>query len=423
MCIEPDPTQPPSPSVGDLFFAEVFDPVNRADPYELYARMRAQSPVLDAGNQLWFTFDYELANTLLRAKNVSSDERKSAFFRETAIHDERLQRFAEQEPLMLFMDPPDHTRLRRLVASAFTPRRVEQLVPRIQELTDQLIDAMPDSGVFDLVPALAHPLPVAVICELLGVPRSDEPIFMEWSNDLARGIDPSALRSEADELAITNAQEALDLYTRDLLDRRRADPGDDLLSSLLEVRDGEDRLTEDELVNLVILLLIAGHETTVNLIGNGAVALMRHPEQLQRWRVDPSLDKSAVDELLRYDSPVQMGMRVLLEPWELGPNYNNTMVPAGAQVLTLLGAANRDPAMFDNPEVLDLSRDNAARNMSFGGGIHHCLGMALARVEGQIALGSLVRRFGRLELAAEPEVRARFVLRGFESIMVDVSVD
>lgn len=407
-----------TPSVGDLFLAEAFDPANRADPYGLYARTRAEAPILDAGNGLWLTFDHHLAHTLLRSRHVSSDERRSSFFQANLPNDERFQRYNEREPLMLFMDPPDHTRLRRLVAKAFTPRRIEQLVPRIEELTSGLLAAIEPGASVNVIDAIARPLPVAVICELLGVPGEDEPVFSQWSDALARAVDPGALKTEEESLMIEQAELEIQDYTRELLDRRRRTPGDDLLSSLLAVRDGDDRLTEMELVNLVILLLIAGHETTVNLIGNGIVALARHPEEFARWRADRGLTPGAVDEVLRYDSPVQMGMRVLTEPWDLGADYGDVVVPEGEQVLTLLGAANRDPAMFDRPDEFDITRDNASRNMSFGGGIHHCLGMALARTEGQTVLGGLVDRVSSIDLVAEPDISPRFVLRGYERVEV-----
>ncbi len=407
-----------SPTVGETFLAEVFDPVNRADPYDLYRRMREQGALLEAGNHLWFTFNHELAHGLLRAKNISSNEHRSTFFQEMVGVDERFQKAAEQQPMMLFLDPPDHTRLRDLVNRAFTARTVERLVPRIEELTTQLLDAIPSDAdgvsTFDAVANFAHPLPVAVICELLGIPREDEAVFSGWSDQLTKGIDPGVLRTPEDELAIEQANEELELYLAHILEDRRANPQDDLLSELLAVRDGEDRLSEQELISLVGLLLIAGHETTVNLIGNGLVALMRNPDQLARWKADPSIAKTAVDELLRYDSPVQLGMRVLTEPMEL----DGQVVAAGEQVLTMLGAANRDPAVFEDPETLDLTRSNAARNLSFGGGIHHCLGMALARLEGQIALSAFIDRFETMELAAEPPIRERLVLRGFQEIQI-----
>lgn len=405
------------PTAGDLFFAEVFDPANRADPYPLYERMREQGPLFDAGNNLWFIFGHELANSLLRAKGTSSNEQNSTFFKKMLEVDERMLKFAEEEPIMLFLDPPDHTRLRKMVSAAFTPRTVERLVPRIQKLTDELLDAVAGESSFELIEHFAHPLPVAVICEMLGIPKSDEPLFSEWSNLLTQGLDPGVLRSEEDNERIEVGRDELMAYTSELLAARRNKPEDDLISELLAVRDGQDRLSEDELVKLVVLLLVAGHETTVNLIGNGMVALLRHPDQLARWQADPAIRKSAVDELLRYDSPVQLGMRVLVEPTELG----GVEVPAGDQVLTMLGSANRDSAVFDDPNTLDLTRTNAARNLSFGGGIHHCLGMALARVEGQIALGSLIERYDSIELASDPDVRARLVLRGYDNVVMNVA--
>lgn len=406
---------------GTAFLMEAFAEEHRADPYPLYARMRAQSPVLEGGNNLWFTFGHDAAHSLLRAKNVSSDEKRSAFFAtQIEAGDERALRFAEEESMMLFLDPPDHTRLRSLVSSAFTPRTFERLVPRIQSLTDELLDELADAGAdgstVDLISAFAHPLPVAVICELLGVPRSDEAIFGDWSNTITQSLDPGVLRSEEDNVRIDNARDEVVAYIGRLLERRRDEPGNDLVSALLHARDGDDKLSESELVLMVTLLLIAGHETTVNLIGNGLVALLRHPDQLQRWQADPQLDKRAVDEILRFDSPVQLGMRVATEPLDV----SGVTIPAGDQIISILGAANRDPAVFVDPDTLDLARSNAARNMSFGGGIHHCLGMALARTEGQIALGSFVRRFPSVRFADEPTLRARFVLRGYDTIPVTI---
>lgn len=413
-------TDAATPTAGELFLLEAFDPANRADPYPLYARMRADAPVLNAGNNLWFTFTHGGANGLLRARGTSSNERNSNFFKQNVAEDQILQEFADREPIMLFMDPPDHTRLRSLVSSAFTPRTVESLVPRIQAITDALLDDIAeraaDGEPIDLVDSLAYPLPLTIICEMLGVPTEDEAIFSAWSSTLAAGLDPGPVQTEEEQRQMLKANEELEAYTRDLLARRATDPGDDLLSALLSVRDGEDQLSEMELVNMVVLLLVAGHETTVNLIGNGVIALLRDRPQLEAWQADPEFDKNAVDELLRYDSPVQFGMRVLMADTDV----EGQMIPAGDQVLTVLGAANRDPEVFVDPDRLDLTRSNAARNMSFGGGIHHCLGMALARVEGQRAIGTLIRRFPDLELAGEPELRARLVLRGYEKIPITV---
>jgi len=318
---------------------------------------------------------------------------------------------------MLFLDPPEHTRLRKLVSAAFTPRTVELLASRIEELTATMLDSIAEAGSVDLIETLAYPLPVAVICELLGVPREDETIFGLWSTTLTKGLDPDILISEADADAIAQARVELDSYTRDLLKRRHNSPGEDLLSGLLAVRDGQDRLSEAELVSMVLLLLIAGHETTVNLIGNGMVALLRNRDELRRWQNEPRLGKNAVEELLRYDTPVQLSGRTLTEPMTI----HDVEIPTGDQVITLLGGANRDPVLFDAPNALDLGRDNANRHMSFGGGIHHCLGAALARTEGLIALGRLIERFPTIELTEEPKVGQRFVLRGFEEINIEVS--
>lgn len=402
---------------GTAFLMEAFEPATRQDPYPLYAKMREQNPLLAAGNGLWFAFTHQTTQDVLRSPNMSSDERRSNEFRENLQHDPKYQQFKQREPLMLFMDPPDHTRLRKLVSRAFTPRTVERLVPRIVTMTDAALDEIAGAGPVDLREALAYPIPIAVICELLGVPEHEARSFQDLSDDLTLSIEPGVLRTPEQETAIEHAYDGLQLHIGDLLQRRRVEPGDDLVSGLLAARDGDDKLSEIELINMVILLLLAGHETTVNLIGNGAVALLRNPDQLRMWQDDPSLDRQAVDELLRYDSPVQFGMRVVTEDYSIG----DVVVPAFDQITCLLGAANRDPAVFDNPDQLDLRRHNSFANMSFGGGIHHCLGMALARTEGELVLGSLLRRFKKIELVAEPVVRPRFVLRGYESIMIEAS--
>jgi len=402
---------------GSAFLVEAFDPANRANPYPLYARMRETVPVLDSGIGLWFAFSHGATHTLLRSRNTSSDERRSNEFKANLATDERLQKFAETEPLMLFTDPPDHTRLRSLVSRAFTPRTVEKMRPRLESLADELLDTIDGVGSIDFVERIAYPFPVTVICELLGVPVADIELFQSMSDALALAIEPGVLRTEAQELAIDAARVELGEYTAELLRDRRQTPRDDLLSALLEARDGDDRLSEPELINMVILLLLAGHETTVNLLGNSVVSLLRNPDQLEVWKQNPGVTRNAVDELTRYDSPVQMAMRVLIEPTEI----DGVRAPAGDQIITILGSANRDPAVFDNPDRLDLCRENAATHMSFGGGIHHCLGMALARTEAEIVLGALVRRFDNLQLQAEPESRPRFVLRGYESVVLSAS--
>jgi cytochrome P450 len=326
---------------------------------------------------------------------------------------------------LLFMDPPDHTRLRGLVARAFTPRRIEDLRVATQAITTELLDAMAArSGPVDLIEAFAYPLPVRVICTLLGVPARDEAIFTDWSRGIARSVDPSILRSPEVEAAIVEARQGLQTYLGELLAERRRRPGDDLLSALAAVDVDGDSMGAREIVSLAQLLLVAGHETTVNLIGNGTLALLRHPDQLALLRDDAALIGNAVDELLRFDGPVQFSRRVVLEDLTV----DDVVIPSDTVVLTGLGAANRDPAHFGpDADTLDLTRRLAPQHLSFGGGVHHCLGAVLARAEGRAAIGSLVRRFPDLALApdprdgGEPAWNGRMILRGLDRLPVSVS--
>jgi unspecific monooxygenase len=317
---------------------------------------------------------------------------------------------------LLFMDPPDHTRLRGLVSRAFTPRRVEGLRATVETMCAGLIGQITDTGSesFDLIERLAYPLPVQVICSLLGVPAADEAVFTGWSRALSRSIDPSVLRSAEDDRAIEEAELGLHGYLTELLALRRTHPGDDLLSDLLAVQDGSDRISPAEVVSLAMLLLVAGHETTVNLIGNGTLALLRNPDQMQLLRDSPEQVPGAVEELLRYDSPVQISQRIVTEDMEL----SGRKVRTGDEIVLMLGAANRDPAVFGEAATLDVTRADAHRHVAFGGGIHHCLGAALARLEGQVAFAALLSRLGQLELAGEPVRRPTFTLRGLEVLPV-----
>ncbi|MGH3801663.1 MAG: cytochrome P450 family protein, partial [Pseudonocardiaceae bacterium] len=293
---------------------------------------------------------------------------------------------------MLNSNPPDHTRLRRLVTAAFTRRRVEQLAPRIQQITDELLDAMATAAQVDLVDAFAYPLPLTVICELLGVPTDRRAEFREWSSTVVNGVLAGTDNYIAGCTAIVR-------YLRELVEAKRAATAEDLLSALVAVRDGEDRLTEDELISMAFLLLVAGHETTVNLIANGVLALLTHPEQLALLRTQPDRLAAAVEELLRFDGALQLAtFRRTAEPVNIG----GVTIPAGEIVMPALLAANRDPACAAHPDVLDITRtDNP--HLAFGHGIHHCLGAPLARLEGRIALGSLLARFPRLRLAVPAE--------------------
>jgi cytochrome P450 PksS len=315
---------------------------------------------------------------------------------------------------MLDLDDPDHGRLRALVSKAFTPRIIERLQGRIETLCEELLDDMERQrerkGGTDLVASYALPLPATVIAELLGVPAEDQDRFHRWSNRLV------SVSSGRDMLRALPAALSFVRYLRRLVEQRRADPEDDLITALIRAEEAGDRLSEDELLAMAFLLLVAGHETTVNLIASGTLALLEHPEQTERLRRDPSLTKTAVEELLRYTSPVELATERYARKYT---EIRDTRIPRGELVLAVLGSANRDERHFENPDVLDLARD-PNRHLAFGrGGVHHCLGAPLARMEGQIALNSLLRRFPGARLAMAPEDlhwRRGLFLRGLEKL-------
>jgi cytochrome P450 len=313
----------------------------------------------------------------------------------------------------LFQDPPDHTRLRALVSQPFTPRAVEALRSRIADLVEHLLEQR--SGSFDLIGGFAYQVPVLVICELLGVPEADRGRFGAWSAAVAAGLDNVA-NPEAEVLARGNAgAEGLTEYFRWLVGERRRQPGQDLLTGLIHAEEAGDRLSEDELLATCVLLFFAGHETTVNLIGNGVLALARHPDQLARLRANPGLIVSTVEELLRFDSPVQRTGRDAREDAQI----NGRQFLAGDRLILLIGAANRDPRQFPDADRLDITRPNAATHLSFAAGIHYCVGAPLARLEAQIALGALVRRAEHLQVLTDsPTWRRTFVLRGLSELPV-----
>ena len=313
---------------------------------------------------------------------------------------------------LLTMDPPDHTRLRLLVAGAFTPRAIAGLEPWIRELTVRLLTAADGAAGFDLIDALAFPLPIAVICHLLGVPAEDQAQFRAWGHDVAATLDP---QTAATAQAQTRAAElALTGYLQDLVRERRANPDDSILSALIAAEEEGDRLSSGEVVSTALLLLIAGFETTVNLIGNGTVALLGDPDNWNRLRQDPALVPAAIEEMLRYDSPVQLTSRIATEDVEVG----GSMIEAGRAIIVSIGGANRDPEVFEQPDEFRIDRPDPGRHLSFSLGTHHCLGAALARLEGRIAIEELTRRYPTLELAAPPTRRPLLVLRGFESVPV-----
>ena len=379
------------------------------DPYRVYAALRERDPVhrsrLMNG---WLFARHADVDTILRDnRRFSNDPRKGKLSRQ-----QRANLPSDEELTILLLDPPDHKRLRALVNKAFTPRAVNALEPRIRSLLGTLLDAVDDTAGFDLMQAVAQPLPVIVIAEMLGVPPKDREQFKIWSDQRARSLEPVL---DAQERAASNAAgKALDAYFQPIVKERRSAPKNDIISALARAEEEGDRLTEREVLNMLRLLLIAGNETTTNLIGNGILALLRHPDQLQRLRDDPGLIPAAVDELLRFDSPVQTTFRRALEDCEV----NGFPLRERDNIVLLLGAANRDPDAFDDPDRLDVGRGDRS-HLSFGRGIHHCIGAPLARLEGRIVLETLLERFSQISLLTErPRFRNSVVLRGLESLPI-----
>ena len=377
----------------------VSDEVAR-DPYAVYRRLRNRDPVhrmrlIDA----WVLTRYEDADAMLRDHERFGAENRR-------FYDAGLT-------TMLDIDPPDHTRLRALVSRAFTPRSVSRWHGRVQEIADRLLDEVADHDRFDLIAALGYPLPVTVIAEMLGVPAEDMDRFEGWSNDIALIVEPILTPAQVE--GVRRATGELFAYFETIVEARRHEPRDDLVSALLAAEEEGDRLSREELLSTMLLILVAGNETTRNLIGNGMMALLRHPDQLKRLRDNPELLEPAVDELLRYDSPVQLDGRVVREDLELGGKRLRT----GQKVIALLGAANRDPDAFQHPDALDIARSGKS-HLSFGRGIHYCLGASLALLEARIAFRGLLDRFPSVRLAAEPRYRDGIVLRGVESLWIEV---
>jgi cytochrome P450 len=390
--------------------ARLMRPATRADPYPLYDGLRRHD-LFRSPLGVRATSHHATAASILRDQRFSSSPLHRGGYRPPSYPDGD-PRAGLPAADLLTLDPPDHTRLRRLVSGAFTPRAIADLEPWIRDVTGRLLTQVDATAGFDLIDALAFPLPIAVICHLLGVPAQDQAKFRAWGHDVAATLEPQSERavenqSRSSELALTE-------YLRDLVGKRRADPDDSLLSALVAAEEEGDRLSSGELVSTALLLLVAGFETTVNLIGNGTVALLGDREQWDRLAREPALVPAAVEELLRYDSPVQLTSRTATEDVDMG----STVIRKGASVIVLIGGANRDPGMFDHPDRLTLDRPNASRHLSFSLGIHHCLGAALARLEGRIAFEELTLRYPGLRLAGTPARRPLLVLRGFESVPV-----
>lgn len=430
----------------------MLDPKFRRDPYPLYKRLRSREPVHHSMMGVTLVSSYEGVSQLLRHPATSSNE-LNADLRIRAGRSGRgvigelpgrtimalAGRAAARHPdnvftdmnrrFLISIDPPDHTRIRGLASRAFTPRIVETSRPMIESVAARLIDRIRDQPAtsrepVDLMSEFAYPLTIEVVCQLLGVPVEDYDRFAEWVPPLVRGIDVEGLASKERAAAAEAAATSLDKYFRGIISERRSDPRDDLLSQLviasgsddptLDDPTGDNRLSEEELVAFAILLFGAGHETTANLIGNGLVQLFGHPGELARFRDDPTCRRNGVEELVRFDSPVQLVQRTSLEQIEI----DGETIPAGRLIIGLLGSANRDPDRFERPDELDLEREHC-QPMSFGFGIHHCIGAWLARAEAEIALSMLLEQFDGLRLAVEsPRWRPSIIFRGLESLPV-----
>ena len=383
------------------------------DPYPHYGRLRNTDPMHVNAHGAFVASRHAEVSVVLRDKRFGKDYVERTVRRYgPKIMEEPI--FRSMSHWMLQQDPPDHTRLRGLVVKAFTARRVEDMRPRIQEVVDQTIDAVIEQGHMDLIEDFAFRLPVTIICDMLGIPEEHREAFYKSSRDGGRILDPVPLSPQ--EIATANASGTMArMYFEQLFEMRRKNPGNDLTTQLIQAEEAGDKLSNEEMTANIILLFGAGHETTVNLIGNGLLALHRNPDQLALLKANPSLITNAIEEFLRYDSSVQLTGRVALEDIE---DLGGKRIPKGETVLCLLGSANRDPAVYpDRPDRLDVTRPNV-KPLSFGGGIHFCLGAQLARIEAEVAISTLLRRLPdlRLDDAQNPEWRPTFVLRGLKHL-------
>jgi cytochrome P450 len=390
-------------------------------PHQTWLRMRREAPVrpvvMPRGLPVYLVTRYADVRSALADPRLGKDSRRlnELFMRQHTGHEADAPDgdSGALDNHMLDSDPPDHERLRRLVNKAFTARRIEQLRPRIEEISRDLLDAMAGEREVDLLDAFAFPLPITVICELLGMPVEARDDFRRWSNLLLSG---------GVEAQVRDAERSMTKAMIELVAQKRAHPGDDMLSAVVQARDADDRLTEQEVTSMAFLLMVAGHETTVNLIGNGMLALLRHPDQLAALRADSSLLPGAIEEFLRYQGPLSHAtLRFTLEPTEIG----GVLVPEGEIVLVALGSANLDEDRFPDADRLDIRRDPGG-HLAFGHGIHYCLGAPLARLEGEIAFTGLLNRFPAMELAVDPDDlrwRPGTIIRGLEKLPVRLTND
>ena len=402
--------------VQPLFFNPL-QPGYIDDPHPHLAEMRERDPVHESPFNTWILFRYDDVFRLLRDPSLSVSESHLEH-----VDEERLAAFVdaygrepEQSTGMLNVDPPDHTRLRRLVSKAFTPSIIEGLRPMVRRRVDEILDRMDERGTADVVTELAFPLPFDVISEMLGMPEADKDLIAGWSAAIVKTIDP--IISEEDIRAAAEADRLMSAHIDKVLDWKRDNPADDILTAMIAAEEDGDRLSPKELRDQVTLLFVAGHETTVNLIGTGIFELMRHPDQMALLRDDPSLDANSIDELLRFVAPVQFSRRITVAPVE----YGGRKIPAGSSVLAGLASSNRDPDKWgSSAQELDVTRQGAGQHVSFGNGVHHCLGSSLARLEAQEAIGRFIRRFPDARLDGEPEWNGRINLRGLEHLPVRV---
>jgi cytochrome P450 len=406
-----------SPTLDGLLLQVLVTPEGQADPYPYYALMREESRVSRTAFGPYVVNGYEECLGVLRdprlGRGQGTEDSSGGIFGGAGTR--RREFLDASQHNMLLSDPPDHTRLRRLVSRSFTPRQVERLRPTLHELVDGLLDALAERREVDFMAEFALPLPMSVIGELVGVPTGERADLQPHVRAAAKGIEPVLSEEEIEEAIVAIA--FLGDYFLELLEERRRQPCDDLLTALVQARESDDRLTDEEITSTAVLLFAAGFETTTNLLGNGLLALLRHPDQLADWRAHPDIAPSAVEELLRFDSPVQFNMRTALEPADL----LGEPLDRGDRIVVLQGAANHDPARFAAADALDLRRkDNTP--LSFGWGIHHCIGAALARMEGEIAFNALLARFGTMELLEEEaHWRPSFTLRGLLDLPLRVA--
>ena len=384
------------------------------NPWPHLAEIRNADPVHHLLTGQWGLFRYDDIFALLRDRDLSVDDRNA----DLSVIDraELIDREVRPNQSILNLDPPDHTRLRGLLSKAFTPRTIQELRPRVQQMVDTMLDQMEADGHADVVDRLAFPLPFDVISEMLGLPEADKVQIRDWSSALVKTLDPVLTEEDIAEAVV--AAERMEALITEIIEWKTENPADDLLTAMINAEIDGDRMSKEELRDQVELLFVAGHETTVNLIGTGIYELLRHPDQLELLRQADMFPPTAIDELLRWVSPVQIGRRIATADLTIDGRH----IPSGAFVLTSLASANRDPAFWGaTADALDLTRANAGQHVSFGSGVHYCLGASLAKLEAEVAIGSFVKRFGAVSVVGEPEWNGRINLRGLESLIVDLT--